>query len=309
MIGAAIVRNLQAQERTSLVLKERDELNLADQAAVNAFFKSEHVSHVFLDTSEYSDPTRSAMDPATGMYQGLMAQTNVIQAAHRYGVQNLLFVGSNTVYSNQSLQPSQDAELFGRALDFQQEQTAIAKMAGIKLSESYNREFGRNYRSLVPASLYGPGGEADAEDCHSILGLMRQFHEAVSRGDKEVSINGAVDDVVQPLHVDDLASASVFVLGLDREKLENDMEPMQSHLSVGPGNTCTLGDLASAIAQVTSFNGKIVFEGKQNGKQAPNLLDPSKLSELGWSASLSLIEGLEHTFSWFVQHQNKSSSA
>lgn len=302
MVGSAIVRRLQALGYSNILTAGRDELNLLDQAAVQAFFHANIIDQVYLAAAKVGGIRANNNYPADFIYQNLMIQANVIQAAHKVDVQKLLFLGSSCIYPKQAEQPMTEAALLTGILEPTNEPYAIAKIAGIKLCESYNRQYGRDYRSVMPTNLYGPHDNYHPENSHVIPALLRRFHEAVKRGDKEVVIWGSGAPMREFLHVDDMAAASVHVMELDRVLYQANTEPMHSHVNVGTGVDCTIRELAETLVKVTGFTGLLSFDASKPDGTPRKLLDVSRLKTLGWQASISLEDGLRDAYSWYGEN-------
>lgn len=300
MVGSAIVRRLQAQGYSNILTAGRDELNLLDQAAVLAFFQANRIDQVYLAAAKVGGIHANNNYPADFIYQNLMIQANLIQAAHTANVHKLLFLGSSCIYPKQAEQPMTEAALLTGILEPTNEPYAIAKIAGIKLCESYNRQYGRDYRSVMPTNLYGPHDNYHPENSHVIPALLRRFHEAVQRGDKEVVIWGSGTPMREFLHVDDMASASVHVMELDSAIYQANTKPMLSHINVGTGIDCTIRELAETLAKVTGFAGLLSFDATKPDGTPRKLLDVSRLKALGWQASINLEDGLHDAYIWYV---------
>lgn len=304
MVGSAIIRRLEESGASEQITRTRDELNLVDQAAVNAFFKSEKIDQVYLAAARVGGIHANNTYPADFIYDNLMIEANIIHAAHRNDVQNLLFLGSSCIYPKFAEQPMKEEALLTGTLEATNEPYAIAKITGIKLCESYHRQFGRDYRSVMPTNLYGPGDNFHPENSHVVPALMRRFHEAVEREDDKVTVWGSGTPMREFLHVDDMAAASVHVMNLDQTTYEANTDPMLSHINVGTGVDCTIRELAETMAEVTGFNGALEWDTSKPDGTPRKLMDVSKLDRLGWRASISLKSGLEHTYQWFLEHQD-----
>ncbi len=304
MVGSALVRNLEKRGTGEIITRSRDDLNLVDQAAVTAFFKSARIDHVYLAAARVGGIHANNAYPADFIYENLMIEANIIYAAHRNDVQNLLFLGSSCIYPKLADQPMKEEALLTGTLEATNEPYAIAKIAGIKLCESYHRQFGRDYRSVMPTNLYGPGDNFHPENSHVVPALMRRFHEAAQRGDETVTVWGSGTPMREFLHVDDMAAASVHVMNLDQATYEANTDPMLSHINVGTGVDCTIRELAETMAEVTGFKGKLVWDTSKPDGTPRKLMDISKLERLGWTATTSLKHGLEHTYQWFLDHQD-----
>jgi GDP-L-fucose synthase len=243
--------------------------------------------------------------PAEFIYENLMIEANIIHAAHLVDVQKLLFLGSSCIYPKLAPQPMREDALLTGVLEPTNEPYAIAKIAGIKMCESYNRQYGRDYRSVMPTNLYGAHDNFHPENSHVIPALLRRFHEAVAQNAAEITIWGSGTPMREFLHVDDMAAASVFVMDLSREAYGAQTVPMLSHINVGTGVDCTIRDLAETIAVVTGFTGRLVFDHTKPDGAPRKLMDTSKLNAFGWSPAIGLREGLQSSYDWFVANQDK----
>jgi GDP-L-fucose synthase len=301
MVGSAIVRVLKGQGHTNLVMRTHAELDLTDQQAVRYFFEAEKPDQVYLAAAKVGGIHANNTYPAEFIYQNLMVQTNVIDAAFRNGVQKLLFLGSSCIYPRLAPQPMSEDALLTGALEPTNEPYAIAKIAGIKLCESYNRQYAVDYRSVMPTNLYGPGDNYHPENSHVIPALIRRFHEAKTSNTPSVSIWGSGTPRREFLYVDDMASASVHVMQLSKAEHEQHTQPMQSHINVGSGSDVTIADLALAIAQAVGYTGQIDFDATKPDGAPRKWMDSSRLNALGWQAKVSLIEGLSVAYQDFVK--------
>jgi GDP-L-fucose synthase len=302
MVGSAIVRLLRQQGDVEIVTRGRDELDLVDQAAVQAFFAAENIDQVYLASAKVGGIHANNTYPAEFIYQNLMIEANIIHAAHANGVQKLLFLGSSCIYPKHAEQPMKEEALLTGVLEATNEPYAIAKIAGIKLCESYNRQYGRDYRSVMPTNLYGPHDNYHPENSHVIPALLRRFHEATLRGDEEVLIWGSGTPMREFLHVDDMAAASVHVMNLDEATYQANTQPMLSHINVGTGQDCTIRELAETLAKVTEFQGRLAFDASKPDGTPRKLMDVSRLEALGWKSKIGLEEGLQDAYRWFVEH-------
>lgn len=303
MVGSAIVRRLQALGYRSILCATRDELDLLDQQAVHAYFAQNRIDQVYLAAAKVGGIHANNTFPADFIYDNLMIQANVIQAAHESDVQRLLFLGSSCIYPKQAVQPIREEALLTGELEPTNEPYAIAKIAGIKLCESYNRQHGRDYRSVMPTNLYGPNDNYHPENSHVIPALLRRFHEAVQEKQAEVVIWGSGNPMREFLHVDDMAAASVHVMELDAASYQANTQPMLSHINVGTGRDCTIRELAQTIAKVTGFKGQLSFDASKPDGTPRKLMDVSRLRALGWQATIDLEEGLSDAYKWFVEHR------
>ncbi len=299
MVGSAIVRRLQAEGGSELITRTHDELDLTEQAAVRRFFDAERPDRVILAAARVGGIHANQTYPAEFIYQNLMIECNVVHAAHRAGVQHLLFLGSSCIYPRLAPQPMREDALLTGTLEPTNEPYAIAKIAGIKLCESYNRQHGRDYRSVMPTNLYGPGDNYHPENSHVIPALLRRFHEAVRVGADEVVIWGSGTPKREFLHVDDMAEASLFVMRLDDATYGAHTQPMLSHINVGTGVDCTIRELAETIARVTGFRGRLAFDASKPDGTPRKLMDVSRLAALGWRARIGLEAGLHDAYAAF----------
>ena len=304
MVGSAIVRQLQNQPGIELVLRSRSELNLLSQADVQAFFASENIDQVYLAAAKVGGIIANNTYPAEFIYENLMIECNIIHAAHLAGVNDLLFLGSSCIYPKLAEQPMQESALLTGTLEPTNEPYAIAKIAGIKLCESYNRQYGRRYRSVMPTNLYGENDNFHPANSHVIPAMMRRFHEAKLAGTPEVVVWGTGKPMREFLHVDDMAAASVFVANVDQATYESCTEEMLSHINVGTGTDCTIAELAHTMAEVVGYQGEIVFDTTKPDGTPRKLMNVDTLKKLGWSYSIALKEGLQKTYDWFLAHQD-----
>jgi len=300
MVGSALVRRLRALGCRNILTAGHDALDLLDQAAVQAFFHLNKIDQVYLAAAKVGGIHANNTYPAEFIYQNLMIEANIVHAAHCTGVQKLLFLGSSCIYPKHAAQPMTEAALLTGTLEPTNEPYAIAKIAGIKLCESYNRQYGRDYRSVMPTNLYGPGDNYHPENAHVIPALLRRFHEAKLAKVPEVVIWGSGTPMREFLHVDDMAAACVHVMDLDADTYRAHTQPMLSHINVGTGVDCTIRGLAETIARVTGFAGRLVFDASKPDGTPRKLLDVSRLKALGWEATIGLEEGLRDAYGWYV---------
>jgi len=304
MVGSAIVRQLQARGCNNLITRTHAELDLVDQAAVRAFFAAEKPEVVILAAAKVGGILANNNFPADFIYDNLMMQCNVIHEAYRAGVQQLLFLGSSCIYPKLASQPMPESCLLTGTLEPTNEPYAVAKIAGIKLCESYNRQHGTDYRSVMPTNLYGPHDNFHPANSHVVPAMIRRFHEAVQSGADEVVVWGTGTPMREFLHVDDMAAASLFVLDLDRETYLANTEPMLSHINVGTGTDVTIRELAETIAAVTGFTGRLVFDTSKPDGTPRKLMDVSRLADMGWRARVQLRDGLQDAYDWFLDNAN-----
>lgn len=305
MVGSAIVRTLQARGYTDIVTRTHAELDLTDQQAVRAFFAAEQIDQVYLAAARVGGIHANNTYPAEFIYQNLMMEANVVHEAWRAGVTKLLFLGSSCIYPKFAPQPMAETALLTGTLEPTNEPYAIAKIAGIKLCESYNRQYGTDFRSVMPTNLYGPGDNYHPENSHVIPALLRRFHEARVHGAPEVVIWGTGTPRREFLYVDDMAAASVFVMELDRDQWQGAVSPMCSHLNVGCGADVTIAELAHLVAQTTNYQGRITFDSSRPDGAPRKLLDVSRLRHLGWSSTVALEMGLVKAYAAFVEQSHR----
>ncbi|MCG9666040.1 GDP-L-fucose synthase [Vibrio mediterranei] len=304
MVGSAIVRQLSKDSSVEVITKERNELNLLDGVAVESFFATHNIEQVYLAAAKVGGIVANSTYPAEFIYQNLTIQNNIIHSAHLQGVQDLLFLGSSCIYPKFAPQPMREDSLLTGTLEETNEPYAIAKIAGIKMCESYNRQYGRNYRSVMPTNLYGENDNFHPENSHVIPALLRRFHEAKLNGDSKVVAWGSGKPMREFLHVDDMAAASIYVMNLDDETYQQNTQAMLSHINVGTGVDCTIRELVETVAQVVGFEGKIEFDTTKPDGTPRKLMDVSRLKSLGWEAQTSLEEGLAMTYNWFLDNQD-----
>ena len=309
MVGSAIVRELEHKGYTDLVYRTHQELDLSNQSAVQDFFAQEKPDQVYLAAARVGGIYANNTFPAEFIYDNVMVQSNVIHQAFMHGVKQLLFLGSSCIYPRMASQPmSEDALLTGK-LEPTNEPYAIAKIAGIKMCESYNRQYGAthgvDYRSVMPTNLYGPGDNYHPENSHVIPALIRRFHEAKVSGAPQVLIWGSGKPCREFLYVDDMAKASVFVMGLTKTQYDQVTEPMQSHLNVGFGSDVTIAQLAQAVAKAVGYPGTIALDSTKPDGSPKKLMNSKRLNTLGWKAAVSLDDGLALAYAQFVKDHAK----
>ena len=300
MVGSAIVRRLAEQGQTNIVTRTHAELDLTDQAAVRTFFEAEKPDQVYLAAAKVGGIHANNTYPAEFIYQNLMVEANVIHSAWRQGVQKLLFLGSSCIYPKLAPQPMAEYALLTGLLEPTNEPYAIAKIAGIKLCESYNRQYGVDYRSVMPTNLYGPGDNYHPENSHVIPALIRRFHEAKLSHAPVVTIWGSGKPRREFLYVDDMAAASVHVMDLPKAVYDQQTSPMHSHLNVGCGDDITIADLALAVSKATGFQGSIDFDASKPDGSPRKLMDSHRLNALGWQAKVKLDQGLAAAYEDFL---------
>ena len=301
LVGSAIVRTLQRQGYTNIVTRTHAELELSDQVQVRAFFESERIDEVYLAAARVGGIHANNTYPAEFIYDNMMVQANVVHEAWRNGVQKLLFLGSSCIYPRLAEQPIKEEYLMSGSLEPTNEPYAMAKIAGIKLCESYNRQYGTDYRSVMPTNLYGPGDNYHPENSHVIPALIRRFHEAKASRAESVVIWGSGTPRREFLYVDDMAEACLHVMDLEHEVYASHTTPMQSHINVGCGEDVAIRELASVIKDVVGYQGRIDFDTTKPDGTPRKLLDVSKIKSLGWQARVQLKEGLERTYGAYLE--------
>ena len=305
MVGSAICRQLQKQVDVEIITRKRDELDLCDQSAVHAFMKSEKPDEVILAAAKVGGIHANNTYPAEFIYQNLQIQNNVIHAAHVNDVQKLLFLGSSCIYPRAVEQPMKEDALLTGVLEPTNEPYAIAKIAGIKMCESYNRQYGRDYRSVMPTNLYGQGDNYHPENSHVVPALIRRFHEAKENNHDQVVVWGSGAPMREFLYVDDMADASLFVHNLKHTFYAENREPMLSHINVGTGFDVTINELSQTVKDVVGFNGEIIFDTSKPDGTMRKLMDVSTLRKLGYVAPTSLRSGLELAYSDFLKNSSE----
>ena len=309
MVGGGIQRLLEARGDCEIVTRTRSELNLIDQDAVARFMKAEKPDFVIIAAAKVGGIHANNTYPAEFLYENLMIEANLIHQAFLNDCGRLLFLGSSCIYPRAVAQPMAEDALLTGILEPTNEPYAIAKIAGIKLCESYNRQYGVDYRSVMPTNLYGPGDNFHPENSHVLPALMRRFHEAAETGAEEVLVWGSGKPRREFLHVDDMAEASMFVAELDKATYEANTEPMLSHINVGYGEDVSIAELAQAVADVTGFTGRLAFDASKPDGTMRKLMDVSRLAAMGWTARIPLSEGLQGTYRWFLDNQANLRSA
>ena len=304
MVGGAILRRLQKRPDVELITRTHAELDLTDQAQVRNFMTSERPDIVILAAAKVGGIHANNSFPAEFIYENLMIQANVIHQAHEAGVERLLQLGSSCIYPRDVPQPMREDALLTGTLEPTNEPYAVAKIAGIKLCESYNRQYGRDYRSVMPTNLYGPGDNFHPENSHVLPALIRRFHEAAQAESDSVTIWGSGTPRREFLHVDDMAAASLFVLDLEKDAYDANTQQMLSHINVGCGEDISILELAQMIARITGFEGRIETDPSKPDGTPRKLMDVSRLRDMGWQASIALEDGIRETYDWFLAHQS-----
>ena len=305
LVGSAIVRQLESRSFTNLLTRTHKELDLTNQAAVQTFFKQEKPDYVILAAAKVGGIHANNTYPADFIYQNMMIEANVINAAYENKVKRLLFLGSTCIYPKAVEQPMREDALLTDVLEPTNEPYALAKIAGIKLCESYNRQYGTDFRSVMPTNLYGINDNFHPENSHVIPALMQRFHQAKINNDKEVVVWGTGNAMREFLYVDDMAQASLFVLELDEQTYQANTQPMLSHINVGTGKDVTIREMAETMKEVVGFKGNLTFDTTKLVGSPRKLIDVSRLSNMGWKYSIDLEEGLKKTYQWYF-NQDKS---
>ena len=305
MVGSAIVRALEKEGDAEIITRTRSELDLLDQAAVFRFFNQNAVDEVYLAAAKVGGIWANNTYPAEFIYQNLIIEANIIHGAFQAGVRKLLFLGSSCIYPKLAEQPIAESSLLQGALEPTNEPYAIAKIAGIKLCESYNRQYGTDYRSVMPTNLYGINDNFHPENSHVVPALLRRFHEAKMQNLPSVTVWGSGSPMREFLYVDDMAGACLHVMNLPEEVYGEHVLPMSSHINVGTGKDCTIRELANTIARAVGYRGDILWDTSKPDGTPRKLLDVDLLKRLGWQYSVELDEGIERTYQWFLQNQEK----
>ena len=300
LVGSAIVRQLEKRGFTNLLMRTHKELDLTSQAQVQDFFKQERPDYVILAAAKVGGIYANSSYPADFIYQNIMIEANIINSAYESKVKRLLFLGSTCIYPKEVKQPMREDVLLTGELEPTNEPYALAKITGIKLCESYNRQHGTDFRSVMPTNLYGINDNFHLENSHVIPALMRRFHEAKVNNDAEVVVWGTGNAMREFLYVDDMAKASLFILELDEECYQSNTKPMLSHINVGTGKDITIKETAETMKDVVGFKGKITFDKTKPDGVPRKLIDVTRLENMGWKYSMDLKEGLEKTYRWFL---------
>lgn len=300
LVGSAIVRRLKAEGCSNLVLRARDELDLLNQSAVHFFFERERPEIVVLAAAKVGGILANSIYPGEFIYENLMIQSNIIHSSKRTGVKRLLFLGSSCIYPKQAPQPLKEEYLLTGPLEPTNDAYAVAKIAGIKMCESYNRQFGTSYLAVMPTNLYGPGDNFDLENSHVLPALIRKFHEAKESDASSVTVWGTGSPRREFLHVDDMADGCLLLLGLEDEKYKKLVVSLEPCLiNIGMGKDISIKELAGLIKEIVGFEGEIVFDTDKPDGTLQKLLDVSRMAELGWKAKMSLREGIEMTYEFY----------
>ncbi len=303
LVGSAIVRQLKAMEFTNIITRSRDELDLINQTEVKNFFDLESPDFVILAAAKVGGIHANNEYPAEFMYQNLMIQANVINSAYEKNVSRLLFLGSTCIYPRAVKMPMREDALLTGVLEPTNEPYAVAKIAGIKLCESYNRQYGADFRSVMPTNLYGVNDNFHPKNSHVIPGLMRRFHEAKIANDQQVVVWGTGTPMREFLYVDDMADACLFVLGLERAKYDSITKAMLSHINVGTGTDITIREIAETMKEIVGFEGELIFDSSKPDGAPRKLIDVTRLSKMGWKYKVGLKDGLTKTYDWYLKNK------
>ena len=305
MVGSAIVRKLQADGYENILTRNRDQLDLVSQSQVREFMQQEKPDYVVLAAAKVGGIQANNTYPAEFIYQNLMMESNIIHEAWSAGIEKLLFLGSSCIYPKLAEQPMKESALLTGLLESTNEPYAIAKIAGIKLCESYNRQYGMDYRSVMPTNLYGPHDNFNLANSHVIPALIRKFDQAMQNNDADVEVWGTGKAMREFLHVDDMAAASVHVMGLSKDSYLSVTDPMLSHINVGTGVDVTIRELAETIGEVVGFNGALKFDASKPDGAPRKLMDIGLLNELGWQPEYNLKSGLQQAYQWFEENRHQ----
>lgn len=305
MVGSAIIRQLEINSACEIVTASKQELDLCNQAAVNDFFKQNSIDQVYLAAAKVGGIGANSQYPAEFIYQNLMIQNNVIHAAHLNNVKKLLFLGSSCIYPKFAEQPIAETELLTGYLEPTNEPYAIAKIAGIKMCESYNRQYGHDYRSVMPTNLYGIHDNFHPKNSHVVPALVRRIHEAKVANLDDVEIWGTGQPLREFLYVDDMAEACVHIQNLEFSTYQEYITPMMSHINIGTNEEVSIFQLANTIKEIVGYNGQLLFDKSQPDGTPRKLLDSQKLNKLGWKSKIGLNQGIKITYDWFVENENQ----
>ena len=305
MVGSAIVRQLEKDPANQILTASRSELDLTNQAQVAAYFENNRIEQVYLAAAKVGGIHANNRYPAEFIYENLMIESNIIHAAHSNDVQKLLFLGSSCIYPKLASQPMSEDLLLAGQLEPTNEPYAIAKIAGIKLCESYNRQYSRDYRSVMPTNLYGPGDNFHDENAHVIPSLINRFHKAKENRESKVLAWGTGSPMREFLHVNDMAEASIYVMNIDYDVYKSETKNMQSHINIGSGTDCSIKELTQMISDVVGFGGEIIWDKTKPDGTPKKLMNVSKINKLGWKSSTDLKEGLKNTYKWYLDNYSE----
>ena len=302
MVGSAILKQLSTNPSNNIIVAEKSKLDLTNQERVNVFFKNNSIDQVYLAAAKVGGIYANDTYPADFIYENLIIEANIIKASHSNNVPKLLFLGSSCIYPKLAKQPIKEEFLLTGLLEKTNEPYAIAKIAGIKLCESFNRQYDRDYRSVMPTNLYGPNDNFHSKNSHVIPALIKRFHTAVIKDEKEVTIWGTGGAMREFLHVDDMADACIHIMNLDKFSYNKSIDPHLSHINIGTGIECSIKVLAENISTVTEYKGEIIFDSSYPDGTPRKLLDTSKINNMNWQHSIDLVEGLKDTYNWYKEN-------
>ena len=305
MVGSAIVRKLREKGFINIITRPSSELDLTNQKDTYNFLQDEKPDYVLIAAAKVGGIYANDSCPAEFIYQNLIIEANLIHGSYLAGVNNLLFLGSSCIYPKESLQPIKEEYLLSGYLESTNEPYAVAKIAGIKLCESYNRQYDTDYRSIMPTNLYGPNDNFHPKNGHVIPALIRKFHEAKVKSRPFVEVWGSGKPMREFLHVDDMADASIYIMDIDKKILESEVDSMLSHINIGTGTDITIKEVAQIVKEIVRFCGEIVFNPEMPDGSKRKLLDVSKIEKLGWKSSITLKDGLKETYEWFLDNNKK----
>lgn len=303
MVGQSIFRSLQTHENHEIIIAKKSEVNLTNQSEVNSFFDQNQIDEVYIAAAKVGGIYANNTYPADFIYQNTMIQSNVIHAAHTHNINKLLFLGSSCIYPVHADQPIQESSLLSGALETTNQAYAVAKIAGIEMCHSYNVQYARDYRCVMPTNLYGPNDNFHPRNSHVIPGLISKFYTAVESNHSEVVIWGTGIPRREFLHVDDLARACIFTMQLPRENFASSLQNHMPHINIGSGKEVSIKELVEILAEISGFKGNIIFDASKLDGAPRKLLDSSKIKELGWRSEIPLSLGLKSTYDWFTNHQ------
>lgn len=302
MVGSAILKKLSAKSSNNIIVADKKKLDLTNQEMVDKFFKNNSIDQVYLAAAKVGGIHANEAYPADFIYENLIIEANIINASHSNNISKLLFLGSSCIYPKFTEQPIKEESLLSGFLEQTNEPYAIAKIAGIKLCESFNRQYGRDYRSVMPTNLYGPNDNFHSKNSHVIPALIKKFHEAVIANKKEVTIWGTGRAMREFLHVDDMADACLHIMNLDKAFFNKNIDSRLSHINIGTGIECSIKDLAEHICQVTKYKGEIIFDSSYPDGTPRKLLDTSKINNMNWHYSIDLLDGLKDAYDWYKKN-------
>lgn len=308
MVGSAIVSLLQKEGYKNILVEDKKNLNLLNQHAVNNYIANNDIDYIVIAAARVGGIHANNTMPASFIYENLMIQANIIHAAHNSGIKNLLFLGSSCIYPRDTMQPMNESALLSGKLESTNEPYAIAKIAGIKLCESYNRQYGHDYRSVMPTNLYGPKDNFNLDTSHVIPALIRKFSEAIESNADKVEVWGTGVPKREFLHVDDMAEACLHIMTMKKDLYQNSTQDMQGHINIGYGSDFSIKELANKLAIISGFKGDIIWDTSKPDGTPKKLMDNTLISNLGWEPKISLSDGLSQTYHWFLKNKESYKS-